>query len=102
MLCLVRLSLGVAIGSAVLLGAPDERSTPAVEFFETKVRPLLASKCYSCHTEARSGGLRMDEQESILRGGKDGPVLVPGKPEQSMLIKAVRYTERIKMPPTGK
>lgn len=72
------------------------------EFFETKVRPLLAKNCYMCHTEARAGGLQMDSEDGMMRGSKDGPVLVPGKPDESKLIQAIRYKDRIKMPPSGK
>lgn len=75
---------------------------PDPDFFETRVRPLLAKNCYTCHTEARAGGLQMDNQEAMLRGSKDGPVLVPGKPDESKLIQAVRYKDRIRMPPSGK
>ncbi|HYI97668.1 MAG TPA: PSD1 and planctomycete cytochrome C domain-containing protein [Bryobacteraceae bacterium] len=67
-----------------------------------KVRPLLAKHCYTCHTEARAGGLQMDSQDAMMRGSKDGPVLVPGKPDESKLIQAIRYKDRVKMPPSGK
>ena len=75
--------------------------TPAQEqFFESKVRPVLANRCYSCHTSAQSGGLRLDSREAALKGGKSGPALVPGKPEDSLLIKATSYRhEKLRMPP---
>jgi hypothetical protein len=66
------------------------------------VRPLLAKNCYTCHTEARAGGLQMDHRDGMMRGDKDGPVVVPGKPDQSRLIQAIRYTGSVKMPPSGK
>src|SRR5262249_17727974 len=73
------------------------------EFFETRVRPVLAKNCFACHTTSKMGGLQLDSREHLLQGGKDGPVLVPGDPEHSVLIKAVRQThERFKMPPTAK
>jgi len=73
------------------------------EFFESKVRPVLAKNCYPCHTDARSGGLRLDSAEALQKGGKSGPPIVPGKPDESLLIQAIRQThERIKMPPGGK
>jgi len=76
--------------------------TPDQEhFFETKVRPVLARNCYSCHTRAASGGLRLDSHEALIKGGKDGAVVVPGKPEESMLISAIRYQSSLKMPPSG-
>ena len=102
MLRLVRLFVGVAIGCCALVSATDDNSATAVEFFETKVRPLLVSKCYTCHTEARAGGLRMDDHDSMMRGSTHGPVLVPGNPDESRLVRAIRYVDTIKMPPTGK
>src|SRR6266540_1243207 len=77
--------------------AADDR-----DFFETKVRPLLAASCYDCHTEMRSGGLRLDSREAILKGGRSGPAVVPGDPDKSLLIQAVRQTGALKMPKDGK
>jgi Protein of unknown function (DUF1553)/Protein of unknown function (DUF1549)/Planctomycete cytochrome C len=72
------------------------------EFFESKVRPILAANCYTCHTDTAMGELRLDSLEAVLKGGKSGPVVIPGKPEESVLIQAVRRTHaRLKMPPTG-
>jgi mono/diheme cytochrome c family protein len=90
------------------LGALSARAlTPAeVTFFENNVRPLLDSKCYACHSaraERVKGGLRLDSREGVLTGGDNGPVIVPGKPDDSPLIVAVRYTdEDLQMPPKGK
>src|SRR6185436_4841109 len=50
----------------------------APDFFELKVRPLLASSCYSCHTNSALGGLRMDSREALRKGGGPGPGIVPG------------------------
>src|SRR6266404_892426 len=72
------------------------------DFFESKIRPVLSSRCYSCHTGLKSGGLQLDSRQNILKGGIDGPVVVPGHPEDSLLIKAISHThERIKMPLNG-
>jgi mono/diheme cytochrome c family protein len=72
-------------------------------FFTSKVQPIFAQNCYACHTNARLGGLQLDSREAAMKGGKDGPVIVPGKPDESLLIQAVRRThERIKMPPSSK
>jgi hypothetical protein len=74
----------------------------AVEFFETRVRPVLANKCYSCHTASKLGGLRLDSRAAILEGGKSGPAVIPGKPSESLLIRAVRHAdEKLKMPMAG-
>ncbi|MDR3638538.1 MAG: PSD1 and planctomycete cytochrome C domain-containing protein [Isosphaeraceae bacterium] len=74
----------------------------AVEFFEKRVRPLLVSRCYNCHsanTNAK-GGLRVDDRNGLLQGGGSGPAVVPGKPEESLLLQAVRHQGDVpKMPP---
>ena len=74
-----------------------------VEYFEMKVRPLLAEQCFACHTETALGGLEMRSREAFLKGGNSGPAVVPGHPGQSLLIQAVRQThDRLKMPPQDK
>src|SRR5580658_10865804 len=72
------------------------------DFFENKVRPVLAENCYDCHTSAEMGGLRVDSRERLLQGGKSGPALTPGDPDKSLLIQAVRQTGDLKMPKGGK
>ena len=72
------------------------------DFFENRIRPILAENCYKCHTDNESGGLRLDSRESVLKGGEDGPVVKPGDPEKSLLITAVRQTSTLKMPKNGK
>ncbi len=77
-----------------------------IDFFERKIRPVLVKECYSCHsTEAkkRKGGLHLDTKQSMLEGGDIGPAIVPGKPEESLLIKAIHYTDpELKMPKQGR
>jgi len=91
-----------------LLSVPSEGATgdaTGVDFFEKKVRPVLIERCYSCHSvEAgkSKGGLLMDSREALLRGGDSGSSLKPGKPDQSLIIEAVRYqNEDMQMPPKG-
>lgn len=95
----------VALISVATIGiglcAESEKDSKS-EFFELKVRPILAKNCYTCHTEARAGGLQMDSQEAMARGSKEGPVIIPGRPDESRLIQAIRYADRVKMPPSGK
>jgi mono/diheme cytochrome c family protein len=75
--------------------------TPA-EFFEMRVRPVLAKNCFSCHTQSKLGGLEMTSRESLLKGGKSGPAIVDGKPDESLLVRAIEHEhERLKMPPSG-
>ena len=89
---------------AALPGRADALSTENSAFFESKVRPLLAEHCYSCHGDkAVQGGLRLDSKEALLKGGEHGAALVAGKPEQSLLIRAVQYTDKsLQMPPKGR
>ena len=73
------------------------------KFFEERVRPVLANHCFACHTSSKLGGLRMTSHQSLLEGGNSGPAIVPGQPDRSLLIQAVRQThERLKMPPEEK
>ena len=86
-----------------------ERTPEQVEaerFFEQEVRPLLAERCFECHGPDQSevkGGLRMNGREAFIQGGLSGSAIVPGDPEGSRLIHAVRYTDsHLKMPPRAK
>jgi hypothetical protein len=87
--------------------APAQQKTPQFtaaqdQYFETKVRPLLINRCYGCHADSASGGLRLNSREAVLKGGKDGPVIVSGHPEQSVLVSAVHYQNPyLKMPPSS-
>ncbi len=74
------------------------------EFFERKIRPVLVEHCYECHAgEADDimGGLRLDDPGAMLRGGDSGVAVMPGKPDKSLLLTAIRY-DGIEMPPSGK
>jgi Planctomycete cytochrome C len=78
-----------------------------IEFFETKIRPVLASECYQCHSTAApklKGKLRLDSREGILKGGEsDLPAVVPGKIDDGQLLKAIRQEEEgLSMPPAPK
>jgi hypothetical protein len=74
------------------------------EFFEAKVRPLLVARCGECHgaTGKVKGGLRLTSREAVLKGGESGPAAVPGKPEVSAIVAAIRYVDEPRMPPKGK
>ena len=84
--------------------APEKPTAQGIEFFEAKIRPVLAKNCYPCHsgqTKVAQGGLFLDSRNGMRTGGTSGPALTPGKPEESLFIHAVRYESR-KMPPSGK
>jgi len=75
----------------------------AIEFFETKIRPVFAEQCFQCHgPENQKSDLRLDSRESILKGGLSGPAIVPGEIDGSLILKALAHDSEPKMPPTGK
>lgn len=101
----------VGFGLLLLTFLGSVTATPAadadgIDFFETKVRPLLVKHCYSCHSSQAQkirGNLLLDSSTAARKGGDSGPSVVPGDLERSLLIKAVRYTDDgLRMPPKGK
>jgi hypothetical protein len=84
----------------------EELAAEQVAFFEQKIRPLLIAKCYKCHSaevKAPKGGLRLDTRDGWVKGGDGGPAILPGRPQASRLITAVRYADSaLQMPPAGK
>jgi hypothetical protein len=86
--------------------AAAETDPSTLEFFESKVRPLLVEHCYQCHSEAAAragklkGGLLLDTREGVQKGGDSGRVVIAGNPEESLLVRAVRHTDAsLEMPP---
>jgi hypothetical protein len=98
--------LTVLVTSFLAAGQADGSPARAVEerFFETTIRPILVEHCQSCHGEQKQwNGFRLDSREAVLKGGDLGPAVVPGKPGESRLIKAVRHVDdELQMPPDGK
>jgi len=92
----VRIRLQIALLAATAFG-----QSPDTAFFETRVRPVLVKHCLACHgAEKQFAGLRLDAREHLLQGGKRGAALVPGRPAESLLLKAVRHeTGLMPMPP---
>jgi hypothetical protein len=92
----------------VLLSAGLASAAPASDdgFFQEKILPLLQKHCYACHSHAAGkmkGGLALDSRSGWEQGGASGPTLVPGQPEKSRLVQAIRHTDAdLKMPPKGK
>jgi mono/diheme cytochrome c family protein len=109
--------LGLLLASTIIVSCGATKEVPAsqpprtpssdeIDFFEKRIRPVLVQHCYACHShnaKSLEGGLLMDSRAGMLKGGDDGPVIVPGKPEASNLIKAIRYGQDFsQMPPKGK
>lgn len=101
----------VVIASTVSFAADGDADAAArktqrrnAQFFEAKIRPILVSHCYDCHSENSDeigGGLLVDSREGLLRGGESGPAVVPGSVKESLLISSLEFTD-FEMPPTGK
>jgi hypothetical protein len=101
--------LGLIFSLTCLASAPalDVKLTPEQsEFFEKKIRPLFAENCYKCHShdsEKVKGGLLLDTRDALLKGGDTGPAIVPGDPDKSLMIQAVRYKNKdLQMPPNDR
>ena len=82
----------------------DDRVEKATELFEKHVRPTLIDQCIRCHgPKKQQGGLRLDSKEAWTKGGDSGSPIVPGEPDKSLLISAIRYDNvELEMPPRGK
>ncbi|MEM7387183.1 MAG: c-type cytochrome domain-containing protein, partial [Verrucomicrobiota bacterium] len=88
---------------ARVVGGAD-LSPDALEFFETKIRPVLAQDCYECHQTRgkKKGGLILDHRAALLKGGDSGPALVAGDPDKSLLMIAIRHEDPdLEMPKAG-
>ena len=97
--------IGSVLMSASPRGPPGAgKPGPAqAEFFEAKVRPVLAAAAIECHgPKKQKGGLRLDSPEAMRTGGDSGPAVVAGRPGASPLIEAIRHDGDVKMPPKGK
>ncbi len=84
-------------------GSVRVTSLEDAEFFEARIRPILAANCFPCHgPKKQESGLRLDSRERLLQGADSGPVVVPGRPEESPLVDAIRHDGVVKMPPKSK
>src|SRR6476646_2206480 len=92
--------LGITVAIAAIAAAAQDA---ALERFEKEIRPVLAGRCYPCHSASAAtlqGGLLLDSADGIRRGGNSGVVVRPGNPDQSLLIRAIRRTDKtLQMPP---
>jgi hypothetical protein len=85
---------------------PAAAQSSNADLFETKIRPVLVAKCYACHSsklKAPMGGLVLDTKAGLEKGGASGPAVISGKPDESRLLRALRYADpHLQMPPAGK
>ena len=99
------LTVGLAGTSSSAAGPPEGAEA---EYFEKRIRPILVEKCYSCHSAAAQekgklrGRLRLDTRAGLRAGGESGTAVVPGKPDDSLLMQTLKYDGPVKMPPKGK
>jgi cytochrome c553 len=105
----IALFVGICAAARAAANEPTPPTAGQVEFFENKVRPLLADKCYRCHSAKAEekgklkAGLHLDSLSGLLKGGDSGSALTPGDPAKSFLVEAVNYrNEDMEMPPKGK
>ena len=88
--------------------SPPKAEADELDFFERKIRPVLVEHCYSCHSAEAAGrkklrgGLKLDSRDGLRLGGDSGPAVEPGKPDESLLIAALRHEDDLQMPPKGK
>jgi len=98
------LSIAILL-TASSAGASDRNvERQRLDFFESKIRPVLVKHCYECHaadSKKLSGGLLVDSRQGLLEGGESGPAVVPGDPKESLLISALKHDD-FEMPPKGK
>ncbi|MGB8166205.1 MAG: PSD1 and planctomycete cytochrome C domain-containing protein [Chthoniobacteraceae bacterium] len=94
-----------SLGSFAFAAATAEPTKEQAEFFESKIRPILAEACYKCHSLEKGkskGDLTLDTKEGLLKGGENGKIVVPGDPAKSPLVTAITYVDKdLQMPPKG-
>ncbi|MEI6239925.1 MAG: DUF1553 domain-containing protein [Planctomycetia bacterium] len=98
------IALAIGVGIVPARAEDDDAFSPdQIAFFETKIRPIFVEHCWKCHAADEKGNLRLDSRDTALAGGDSGPAIEPGKPDESLMVRAVRYTDSAyQMPPSGK
>ncbi len=100
--CVGLLALGLSTAVTARQAALGAQPGQAGDVFEARIRPILAANCFDCHGPDKKGGLRLDSREGMLEGGESGPAIVPGKPDDSLLIQAVRQIAGAPKMPYGR
>ncbi len=100
-------AVGLGCLLTTVVAARQAATTPTAaaqsnDVFEARIRPILAANCFDCHAADKKGGLRVDSREAMLEGGESGPAIVPGKPDDSLLIQAVRQVSGAPKMPYGR
>jgi hypothetical protein len=95
---------GIVVATSGVVSAAGRNDDPkpdpaSKQFYTTRVTDILTNNCLDCHDETAKGGLRLDSYASILKGGESGSPIIPGDPDKSLLIQAVRRSGDLKMPP---
>src|SRR3954467_10952935 len=88
--------LAAGFGSAPAAAAAPAPTAEQLAFFEKKIRPVLVVQCYGCHSakaDKVKGGLRLDTRDGLRTGGDSGPAIVPGQPDRSLLVQALRHAD---------
>ena len=104
---MTRLSLVLIVFLSAATAGAAEPDRKGLDFFEAKIRPMLVKHCYECHSAGAAGkkklkgGLLLDSRDGSRKGGESGPAVIPGKPDESLLISALKH-DSFKMPPKGK
>jgi hypothetical protein len=98
------LSVALLLALAPVAVGAEPNEAAGLELFESRIRPLLHRACLECHNKGpeSEGGLQLNNRENMLRGGQTGPAVVPGQPDQSLLLAAVRHEGDLQMPPETK
>jgi hypothetical protein len=97
------LSIAMMLATSLVWADDPALERKRLNFFESKIRPVLIKNCYECHaTDSKkiSGGLLVDSRQGLLEGGESGPAVVPGNLKESLLVSALKY-DAFEMPPTG-
>jgi hypothetical protein len=82
---------------------PAQRPNREQRYFDTRVAPILTKRCLGCHNrQLNNGNIVFQDRDSLIKGGRRGPAIVPGRPEQSLLVNSLRHDGELQMPPGPK